>query len=62
MVDLARDIADNAPLAVAAAKRMVAAPDDPANATLAEECRASRDHGIGLAAMRSGRKPVYEGR
>ena len=62
VVDLAREIADNAPLAVAAAKRMVAAPDDPANATLADECRASRDHSIGLAAMRSGRKPIYEGR
>ena len=62
VVDMARDIADNAPLAVAAAKRMVSAPDDPANTALADQCRASHDHGIGLASMRSGRKPVYEGR
>ena len=61
VVDLARAIADNAPLAVAAAKRMVALPDHPANAGLAEQCRASHDHGIGLAAMRAGRKPVFTG-
>ena len=62
VADLAREIADNAPLAVAAFKRMITAPGDPDTAALEELCRASRDHEIGIAAVRTGRKPVFEGR
>ena len=61
VVDLARDIADNAPLAVAATKRMIASPDDPDLVALEEACRASRDHDIGIAALRTGRKPLFQG-
>ena len=62
VVELARDISDNAPLALSAAKRAVNTPDDPALGSIAEECRNSRDHEIGLAALRNGRRPVFEGR
>lgn len=61
VADLARDIADNAPLALTATKRMVAAPGDPALPALVEECAASQDHEAGLAALRAGRKPVFTG-
>ena len=62
VVELARAIADNAPLAVAAAKRMVAAPGDPALGTLVDECYRSDDHRAGLAARREGKTPVFHGR
>ena len=61
VVDLARTIADNGPLAVAAAKRMVAMPDDPALPGLMEQCRGSADYAAGLAALRRGKLPAFTG-
>ena len=61
VVDLARTIADNGPLAVAAAKRMVAMPDDPALPRLMEQCRGSADYAAGLAALRRGKQPAFTG-
>ena len=62
VVDLARGIADNGPLAVAAAKRMVGAPDDPAAGDLVDQCLGSQDYAGGIAALRSGKRPVFQGR
>ncbi len=61
VVDLAREIADNAPLAVTAMKRMVALPDDPALGSLVEACRVSQDHQAGIAARKRGRRPAFQG-
>ena len=61
VVDLARAIADNGPLAVAATKRMVAAPDDPGLDGLVEACRNSADYAAGIAAFRRGRLPAFQG-
>ena len=61
VVDLARDIADNAPLAVAAAKRMVASAGEPGLDHLVADCLNSRDYAIGLAASQHGTPPVFEG-
>ncbi len=61
VVDLARAIADNGPLAVAAAKRMVAAPGDPALDGLVEACRNSADYAAGVAAFRRGKQPAFTG-
>ncbi len=58
VVDLARAIADNAPLAVRAAKRMVA---DPAVTGLADACRTSQDYETGVTALRAGRVPLFKG-
>ncbi len=62
VVDLARAIAENAPLALAAGKRMVDSPADPALGELTIACRASQDYATGLAAFRRGKLPVFEGR
>jgi enoyl-CoA hydratase/carnithine racemase len=61
VVDLARAIAENAPLAVAAGKRMVDLPKDPALADLTVACRASQDYATGLAAFRRGKLPIFQG-
>ena len=61
VVDLAREIADNAPLAVTAMKRMVAHPGDRALGSLVEACRVSQDHQAGIAARKKGRRPAFRG-
>ncbi len=61
VVDLAREIADNAPLAVTAMKRMVAHPGDRALGSLVEACRVSQDHQAGIAARKKGRRPAFSG-
>ena len=61
VVDLARAIADNAPLAVAAAKRLVEAPEDGGLAGLVDSCRASADYDAGVAALRRGKLPAFTG-
>ncbi len=61
VVDLARAIAENAPLAVAAGKRMVDWEGDPGLAELVVACRASQDYATGLAAFRRGKLPVFRG-
>ena len=62
VVDLAQAIADNAPLALAAAKRMVAGPGDPALEDLADQCRRSQDYADAVAALGSKRPPRFRGR
>ena len=62
VVDLARAIADNAPLAVAAAKRMVDAAEGPALEALVAQCRASADYAAALSAMPRGKAPAFQGR
>jgi enoyl-CoA hydratase/carnithine racemase len=62
VVDLARAIADNAPIAVRAAKRMVAAPGDASLAALVDECRSSEDYVTGVTALRAGRVPIFNDR
>ena len=61
VVDLARAMTVNAPLAVAASKRMVDVPGDPTLGSLATDCRASKDYATGLAAFRRGKLPVFQG-
>ena len=62
VVDLARTVAESGPLAVAAAKRMVASPGDPALPGLVEQCRNSKDYAAGVAALGRGKPPAFEGR
>lgn len=62
VVDLAREIADNAPLAVAAAKRAADDPADPANADAPDRCRASADYAHAREARRANRQPAFTGR
>ncbi len=62
VADIARDIADNAPLALTAAKRMADQPGDPALVALMEECWDSHDHAAGIAALKTGRRPAFHGR
>jgi enoyl-CoA hydratase len=61
VVDIARDIADNAPLSVLSTKRMIANPGDPALESLVASCLASEDHRAGIAARKSGRRPIFKG-
>ncbi len=62
VVDLARAIADNAPLAVTAARRMVAEPGAPDLGGLVEACRNSADYAAALDALRAEKTPVFQGR
>ena len=62
VVDLAQSIADSAPLAVQAAKRMVAQPRDPALNDLVEQCRRSEDYADAVAALGKNRPPRFRGR
>ena len=62
VVDLARAIADNAPLAVAAGKRMIAAAGDPALGELQDQCRASQDYAAAVATLKSRTRPAFHGR
>jgi enoyl-CoA hydratase/carnithine racemase len=62
VVDLAREIADNAPIAVRAGKRMVDAPGDASLAALVDECRSSEDYVTGVTALRAGRVPIFNDR
>ena len=62
VVDLARAIVDNAPLAVAAGKRMITTAGDPALAELLHQCRASQDYAAAIATPRGRTLPAYHGR
>ncbi len=62
VAELAQSIAENAPLAVAAAKRMVAKTNDPALAGLVEQCRRSQDYADAIAAMQQHRPVRFHGR
>ena len=62
VAELAQAIAAAAPLAVQAAKRMIAAPGDPALDELVESCRRSQDYAAGIAALRSGQPQQFRGR
>ena len=56
VADLAREIADNAPLAVTVAKRAVRDPDDVALDAMVEACWASPDHVAAVATLRAERR------
>ena len=62
VADLAQAIAENAPLAVRAAKQMVNRPNDPALADLLEQCRQSEDYRDAVAALQTNRPPRFRGR
>ncbi len=62
VADLAREIADNAPMAVTIAKRAVRDPDDAALDAMVEACWASPDHVDAVASLRAGRRAAFHGR
>ena len=61
VADLAREIADNAPLALAASKRMADQPGDPALVAMMQSCWNSKDHAAGIAALKTGRRSAFRG-
>ena len=62
VVELAQAIGDNGPLALRAAKRMVANLNDPALQDLVEQCRHSQDYADAIAALRQKRPVRFRGR
>ena len=61
VVQLAQAIGDNAPLALRAAKRMVANLNEPALHDGVEQCRRSQDYADAIAALRQSRPVRFRG-